>query len=156
MLYLAAPTWRAVPTFAGYSATLEGRPRLSVGYFSVTVLRLSLRPYVALLLLLCLTRTLLPEAWILALHPHEHTTEELALAPAAKRQPGKAKLSPKHTHCQTEQFYDAAYQPAPPVTVPLPHRGPTYRPLAVPTTLACSAAALRRTALRGPPSALRA
>jgi hypothetical protein len=106
-----------------------------------------------LLLLLCLTRTLLPEAWILALHAHEHTTEEPAFAPRAKRQPGKALLTTKHTHCQTEQFYDVAYQPAPRVAVPLPYRGLAYRPLAVPATLACSAAALRRTALRGPPRA---
>lgn len=120
------------------------------------MLRPTLRPYVALLLLLCLTRMLLPEAWILALHPHEHTTEEPAFAPVAKRQPGKALLTTKHTHCQTEQFYNVPYQPASPVVVPLPHRGPTYRPLAVPTTLACSAAALRRTALRGPPLAQRA
>lgn len=117
------------------------------------MLRLLLRPYVALLLLLCLTRTLLPQAWILALHAHEHTTDEPAFTPRAKRQPGKALLTTKHTHCQTEQFYDVPYQPAPLVKAPLPHRGPTYRPLAVPATLACSAAALRRTALRGPPRA---
>ena len=117
------------------------------------MLRLALRPYFALLLLLCLTRTLLPEAWILALHAHEHTTEEPAFAPRAKRPPGKALLTTKHTHCQTEQFYNASYQPATRVAVPLPYREPAYRPLAVPATLACSAAALRRTALRGPPRA---
>jgi hypothetical protein len=117
------------------------------------VLRSLLRPYFALVLLLCFTRTLLPEAWILALHPHEHTTEEPAFTRVAKRQPGKALLTTKHTHCQTEQFYDVAYQPAPLVAVPLPHRGLTYRPLAVPAILACSAATLRRTALRGPPLA---
>jgi hypothetical protein len=117
------------------------------------VLRLILRPYLALLLLLCLTRTLLPEAWILALHPHEHTTEEPAFARVAKRQPGKALFTAKHTHCQTEQFYNVPFRGAPPVAVPLPCQSLTYRPLAVPTTLACSAAALRRTALRGPPRA---
>jgi hypothetical protein len=117
------------------------------------VLRLTLRPYFALLLLLCLTRTLLPEAWLLALHAHEHTTEEPAFAPRTAHQPGKALLTTKHTHCQAEQFYDIAYQPASLVQVPPPHRGLHYRPLAVPTTLACSAAALRRTALRGPPQA---
>ena len=117
------------------------------------MLRPLLRPYFALLLLLCLMRTLLPEAWILALHAHEHTTEEPAFAPRAKRQPGKALLTTKHTHCQTEQFYDVAYQPAPLVVIPRPQCGPTYRPLAIPATLACSAATLRRTALRGPPLA---
>jgi hypothetical protein len=117
------------------------------------VLRLFLRPYLALLLLLCLVRTLLPEAWVLALHTHQHTTEEPAYARVAKRQLGKTLLTTKHTHCQTEQFYNVPYQPASLVAVPLPHCGPIYRPLAVPATLACSAAALRRTALRGPPLA---
>ena len=116
------------------------------------MLRLLLRPYVALLLLLCLVRTLLPEAWVLALHTHEHTTEEPAFVPG-KRQPGKALLTAKHTHCQTEQFYNVPFQAAPPVAVPLPRPLPRYQPLAVPTTLACSAAMLRRTALRGPPQA---
>ncbi|MGI4743721.1 MAG: hypothetical protein ACRYG7_51870 [Janthinobacterium lividum] len=116
------------------------------------MLRLALRPYLALLLLLCLTRTLLPEAWILALHAHEHTTVELAVGPS-KRQPGKTLLGAKHTHCQTEQFYQVPFQPAPPVAVPLPRCQHSYRPLVVPTQLACSAATLRRTALRGPPQA---
>ena len=116
------------------------------------MLRFALRPYFALLLLLCLTRTLLPEAWILALHSHEHTTEEPAFAPH-KRQPAKTLLSTKHTHCQTEQFYNVPFQPAPPVAVPQPRVLLCYQPLAVPTTLACSATVLRRTALRGPPQA---
>jgi hypothetical protein len=116
------------------------------------VLRLALRPYLAFLLLLCLTRTLLPEAWILALHAHEHTTEE-AIASPGKRPAGKNLLSAKHTHCQTEQFYQVPFQLAPRVAVPLPRHQLSYRRLAVPTQLACSAAMLRRTALRGPPQA---
>ncbi|HET9504768.1 MAG TPA: hypothetical protein VFO93_14590 [Hymenobacter sp.] len=111
-----------------------------------------MRPYLALLLLLCLGRTLLPEAWVLALHAHEHTTEEPA---RAKRPPvrGKLLLTTKHTHCQTEQFYEVPFQAAPPVAVPSPRLVRRYRALAVPATLACSAAELRRTALRGPPAA---
>lgn len=115
------------------------------------VLRLPLRSYFALFLLLCLTRTLLPEAWVLALHPHEHTTEEPALRPQGKHLAGKSLLTPKHTHCQTEQFYNVPFQAAPPVVVPLPKLLASYRPLAVPTALANSATELRRTALRGPP-----
>ena len=117
---------------------------------AATALRLALRPYIALLLLLCLVRTLLPEAWVLALHAHEHTTEEPAFI---KGRPikGKALLTAKHTHCQTEQFYNVPFQAAPPVVVPLPKVQRRYQSLAVPTTLACSAAMLRRTALRGPP-----
>ncbi len=113
-------------------------------------MRFALRPYFALLLLLCLTRTLLPEAWVLALHAHEHTTEEPAFA---KRPPvrGKIILTTKHTHCQTEQFYNVPFQAVPPVALPSPWLLRHYQPLAVPTTLACSAAMLRRTALRGPP-----
>lgn len=116
------------------------------------MLRLALRPYLALLLLLCLTRTLLPAAWILALHTHEHTTEEPAFG-SSKHRPGKALLTAKHTHCQTEQFYQVPFQLAGPVAGPLPRCQPNYQPLAVPTQLACSAAARRRTALRGPPQA---
>jgi hypothetical protein len=116
------------------------------------VLRLPLRSYLALFLLLCLTRTLLPEAWVLALHRHEHTTEEPVFkAGQARAVAGKSLLTPKHTHCQTEQFYNVPFQGATPVAVPLPRLQLSYRPLAVPTTLASSAAVLRRTALRGPP-----
>lgn len=114
------------------------------------MLRLSLCPYFALLLLLCLVRTLLPEASVLALHAHEHTTEEPAFT-KGRPQAGKALLTPKHTHCQTEQFYNVPFTAAPTVAVPLPRLQLSYRPLAVPTTLANSATVLRRTALRGPP-----
>jgi hypothetical protein len=119
------------------------------------VTRLALRPYFALLLLLCLTRTLLPEAWVLALHAHEHTTEELAFAPKgpASTSKGQALLTAKHTHCQTEQFYNVPFRAALPVVVPQPQRLLRYCPLATPATLASSAAVLRRTALRGPPVA---
>jgi len=119
------------------------------------VLRLPLRSYFALFLLLCLTRTLLPEAWVLALHAHEHTTEEpvLRLQPTGKRMAGKHLLTSKHTHCQTEQFYSVPFQAAPPVVVPLPKLLASYQPLGVPTTLASSATELRRSALRGPPVA---
>lgn len=117
---------------------------------TATALRLALRPYLALLLLLCLVRTLLPEAWVLALHTHAHTTEEPAFT---KSRPvrGKITFTTKHTHCQTEQFYNMPFQAAPPVAMPLPRLMQRYQPLAVLTTLACSAATLRRTALRGPP-----
>ena len=117
---------------------------------TATALRLALRPYLALLLLLCLVRTLLPEAWVLALHTHEHTTEEPAFIKHRSVR-GKTILTTKHTHCQTEQFYNVPFQAAPPVAIPLPRLLRRYQSLAVPTTLACSAAMLRRTALRGPP-----
>ena len=118
-------------------------------------MRFALRPYFALLLLLCLVRTLLPEAWVLALHAHEHTTEEPAFTRHQYRLVrGKTLLTTKHTHCQTEQFYNVPFRAAPPVAVPRPRLVRRYQALAVPATLACSAAMLRRTALRGPPSAV--
>lgn len=115
------------------------------------MLRPSLRPYLAGLLLLCLTRLLLPEAWALALHAHAHTTEEPARA-QSQRRPGTALLTPSHTHCHAEQCYDVPWQLAPALAMPLPPLRLRYRPLAVPVTLACSATARRRSALRGPPT----
>ncbi|MBO2033187.1 hypothetical protein J4D99_17445 [Siccationidurans ginsengisoli] len=103
-----------------------------------------------MLLLLCLVRTLLPEAWVLALHRHAHTTEEVA---TTRRPTGKEVLSPQHTHCHAETFYSVPFAPALPVRLPQPRVQVVYRALAVPAQLAVSAAALRRTALRGPPQA---
>lgn len=118
------------------------------------MLRLPLRSYFTFLLLLCLTRTLLPEAWVLALHAHEHTTTELAYAPGHGRATaGSPLLTTKHTHCQTEQFYNVPFRGASPVALPLPQLPLRYQPLREPLTLASSAAMLRRTALRGPPAA---
>ncbi len=108
-----------------------------------------LRPYLAFLLLLCLVRTLLPEAWVLALHGHGHTTE---LA-ATRRPTGKELASPKHTHCHTEQFYNTPFAAALPLSLPQPRLRTRYQRLAVAAQLACSAAARRGTALRGPPLA---
>ncbi|WP_151086776.1 hypothetical protein [Hymenobacter baengnokdamensis] len=110
------------------------------------MLRTILRPYLALLLLLCLLRTLLPEAWVLALHSHGHTTE----LTASQRPKGKL-LSPRHSHCQTEQFYNVPFQASSRLALPQPRFCRCYQPLAAPAVLACSAVALRSTALRGPP-----
>ena len=114
--------------------------------------RASLRPLLAVFLLLCLARTLLPEAWVLVLHGHAHTTTELAFGKGRLAGKHRAALSPQHTHCHAEQFYNVPFQAAPSVAVPLPRVQLSYRPLAVPATLANSAAALRRSALRGPPA----
>lgn len=119
------------------------------------MLRSVLHSFLAFFLLLCLLRTLLPEAWVLALHAHEHTTEELTFAPstpslASQRQ---AAITPKHTHCHEKTFYNVPFQGAAPVAVPLPRVQLRYQALVVPATLANSAAQLRRSALRGPPAA---
>jgi hypothetical protein len=115
------------------------------------VLRLAFRPYLALLLLLLLVRTLLPEAWVLALHSHDHTTDtEVA---ATHRPAGKQLISPQHTHCRTEQFYNTPFAAAFPIRMPQPRLRSHYRLLAVPAQVASLAAVLRSTALRGPPLA---
>ena len=106
----------------------------------------ALRSHIALLLLLCLTRTLLPEAWILGLHRHEHTTD----APAPAK--GKLLISNQHQHCDTEHFYDVAFQAAAPVLLPA-------SPVAVRYAVCRQARAVRGAqgretaiiALRGPP-----
>lgn len=111
----------------------------------------AIRSHLALLLLLCLTRTLLPEAWILALHPHAHTTVEPAHTPAFEHK-GKALLSAKHQHCEVEQFYNVAFQAAVPVALPLPRVAPRYAALAAPLAVRAVAGLLvRPLALRGPP-----
>jgi hypothetical protein len=128
---------------------LPGRWLLTVSLPSATVLRTVLRPYLALLLLPCLVRTLLPEAWVLVLHRHSHTTE---LAPT-RRSASKVLLSPRHTHCHAEQFYEVPFQLALPMSLPPLGCIACYQPLAVPVQLSSSATALRSTALRGPPLA---
>ena len=111
----------------------------------------ALRSHIALLLLLCLTRTLLPEAWILALHAHAHTTAEPAQAPAFGHK-GKALVSARHQHCAIEQFYNAAFQAAGPLIVPQPRVAPRYAALAVPRAVRAEAGRqLRHLTLRGPP-----
>lgn len=111
----------------------------------------ALRSHIALLLLLCLVRTLLPEAWILALHPHTHTTVEPAHAPAFRRT-GKTMLSAKHQHCAIEQFYDVAYQAGVPMAMPAPRVAPRYAAApALPPVRPAAGEALFARSLRGPP-----
>lgn len=110
-----------------------------------------LRSQIALLLLLCLTRTLLPEAWILALHAHAHTVVEPAQAPTFGHR-GKALVSARHQHCAVEQFYNAAFQAAGPLSIPLPRVAPRYAALPAPRAVRAEAGGPRRhLTLRGPP-----
>jgi hypothetical protein len=106
----------------------------------------------AWLLLLCLVRTLLPEAWILALHRHEHTTVEPAQAPAFRRT-GKALISAQHQHCPVEQFYDVAYQGSVPVVMPCIRVSPHYAAApALPPVRPAAGEVLYARSLRGPPA----
>jgi len=63
------------------------------------------RSQLAVLLLLCFVRVLLPDAWVLALHAHQHTELEPARAKAAK-----AVLTARHQHCQTDHFCTLPFQ----------------------------------------------
>ena len=109
------------------------------------------RLLLAWLLLLCLVRTLLPEAWVLALHRHEHTTVEPAQA-AAFRRTGKALFSVQHQHCPVEQFYNVAYQASVPVVVPGPRVAPRYAAApALPPVRPAAGEVLYARSLRGPP-----
>ena len=109
------------------------------------------RLLLAWLLLLCLARTLLPEAWVLALHHHEHTTVEPAQA-AAFRRTGKALLSAQHRHCPVEQFYDVAYQASGPVVLSHPRVAPRHAAApALPSVRPAAGEVLFARSLRGPP-----
>ena len=96
-------------------------------------------------------RTLLPEAWILALHPHAHTTEEPARAPAFRHK-DKALISARHQHCEVEQFYNVVYQAGAPMVLPAPRVAPRYlATVALPPVRAVAGELLFARSLRGPP-----
>ncbi|MBC8081909.1 MAG: hypothetical protein H7Z21_01750 [Hymenobacter sp.] len=109
----------------------------------------TLRSRLALLLLLCFTRVLLPEAWVLHLHAHQHTTEEPAQAPGALK--GKTVLSAQHQHCGVDHFYNVPFQPARPLELPLLFAA--YAPTDPEAETSVWRSATSPTAdLRGPPS----
>lgn len=114
----------------------------------------ALRSYIALLLLLCLTRTLAPEAWILALHAHEHTDDKAATAVvAAPRLKGKPVLGTKHQHCEVEDFYNVPLLLALPVVAPQPVVRACFATAPVPTVATAPWIARQPAQLRGPPAA---
>ncbi|RSK49451.1 hypothetical protein [Hymenobacter rigui] len=110
----------------------------------------TLRSRLALVLLLCFARVLLPDTWILALHTHEHTTEEPTQATGWPK--GKALVSAKHQHCDADQFFKSAFEPAAalPVTEPAT---PAFATLAtVELPIAWHQYLCPTADLRGPPS----
>ncbi|WP_140467884.1 hypothetical protein [Hymenobacter nivis] len=111
------------------------------------------RQFCAAFLLLCFVRVLLPEAWVLALHAHAHTTAEPARRAHLGPAKGKALLSSQHQHCHEDSLYDAVFQPAAPVVVPGPRHSAVVglRRLFAPSVWAEAVAAQR--CLRGPPVA---
>jgi hypothetical protein len=109
----------------------------------------TLRSRLALVLLLCFTRVLLPEAWVLSLHHHQHTTEEPAQAPGALKD--KSVVSAKHQHCDVDHFYDVPFQPAPALEL-LPLLLSYQRATTVALICAGKVAPPAIDYLRGPPS----
>lgn len=110
----------------------------------------TLRSRLALVLLLCFVRVLLPDAWVLALHQHAHTTEEPTQATGWPK--GKALVSAKHQHCDADQFFKSAFEPAPEAQVapaePLQFAAPAPAALAAVQT----ADTFATPDLRGPPA----
>ncbi|UYZ61934.1 hypothetical protein [Hymenobacter weizhouensis] len=109
----------------------------------------ALRSRLAVVLLLCFARVLLPDAWVLALHAHQHTTHEPTQAPGWPK--GKSLLSAKHQHCDTDQFFKSAFEAPLPVVLPVAARG-TAAPVLTVATVPGYAAPCFHPALRGPPS----
>ena len=109
----------------------------------------TLRSRLALALLLCFARVLLPDAWVLALHAHQHTTHEPTLASDWPK--GKSLLSAEHQHCDTDQFFKSAFEPGLPVVVPV-RELTTVAAVATQGSVAGYAAPIAHTALRGPPT----
>lgn len=114
--------------------------------------RAAFRPVLAWLLLLCLLRTLLPETWLLAWHPHQHTMHEPRLA-ARHRPPGELWLTVRHQHCHAEQFYNVPFAAAVCAALPLPRVRVRYQPSGCPGELPTQLGAVRARAGRGPPAA---
>ena len=94
---------------------------------------------------------LVPEAWVLALHAHDHTTEEPAQVPAFQHK-GKMLISAKHQHCQVEDFYNVPFVLSAPVVVPTPVMRPCFATAPVPTVVSAPWIARCPAQLRGPPT----
>ena len=109
------------------------------------------RQFYALFLLLCFLRTLLPEAWVLALHKHAHTYEEPAQVLRKQGQPAKAVVTTRHQHCQTDHFCNIPFQPASPLEL-LPRLLSYQQATTVAFICAGKVAPPAIDYLRGPPS----
>ncbi|WP_345070511.1 hypothetical protein [Hymenobacter fastidiosus] len=110
------------------------------------------RLQLSVLLLLLFGRVLAPEAWLLALHAHEHTREEPAQVAAAVRK-GQPLLTARHQHCHVDQLYDVPALRAGAVAVPEPGCRAVFVALVIPRTVALPVVAGCERAGRGPPRA---
>jgi hypothetical protein len=110
----------------------------------------TLRSRLALVLLLCFVRVLLPDAWVLALHQHAHTTEEPTQATSWPK--GKALVSAKHQHCDADQFFKSAFEPAPEAQVMPAEPQHFAAPVTAAVTAGAATATFATPDLRGPPA----
>lgn len=117
-----------------------------------SVFRAALRPYLAVLLLLCLGRTLLPEAWVLAWHAHAHTTHEPAYARRPTAGPRQLLLTAPHQHCHAEQFYNVPFAPGSIAALPAPRWRPRYAGWPTARPVGRPRQATPRAYPRGPPA----
>lgn len=108
------------------------------------------RRIVAWWLLLLLARVITPEATLLRLHAHQHTTEEVAI-PQQGKAAGMKVLTAQHLHCHIDQLYNAPFQPAAPVKLPEVMREASYARYQVPVSEAPTLHLLDGASLRGPP-----
>ncbi|SHI34363.1 hypothetical protein SAMN02745146_0595 [Hymenobacter daecheongensis DSM 21074] len=103
------------------------------------------RSQLAVLLLLCFVRVLLPDGWVLALHAHQHTEREPERPKAAK-----ATLTAKHQHCHTDHFCTLPFQTVARLEFGV---GARYcRPQAVPRVSVWAKDTPTALLLRGPPA----
>jgi hypothetical protein len=110
----------------------------------------TLRSRLALVMLLCFVRVLLPDAWVLALHQHTHTTEEPTQATGWPK--GKALVSAKHQHCDADQFFKSAFEPAPGAQVIPAETLPFAAPAMAAVTAVAATDTFATPELRGPPA----
>ncbi|RFP66269.1 hypothetical protein D0N36_04420 [Hymenobacter lapidiphilus] len=110
----------------------------------------ALRSQLAIVLLLCFARVLVPDAWILALHEHQHTGDVALEVGHNIRQADV--VSSQHQHCAVNYFFNAAFQPPAPLVLPVP---PVAYQLArsVPGASLWYSATRITANLRGPPTA---
>ncbi|NVO84796.1 hypothetical protein [Hymenobacter terrestris] len=111
----------------------------------------ALRSRLALVLLLCFARVQVPDAWILALHEHQHTVDAPPQTGLADNH--EATVSSQHQHCAVDHFFSAAFQPPAPPALPVP---PTDYQLAcsLPTASVWNSATRATADLRGPPTVI--
>lgn len=109
--------------------------------------------WVAWWLLLLLGRVMAPEAAVLGLHAHHHTVDEPAQVGVAGQRDPRAVLSSKHTHCHSEQLYNAPALLAGAVAVPVPVRRAVFAGLSISAVVGQPRAARYGRPGRGPPRA---